>query len=400
MMIKTMKTILFASLIVAMILPFSNMDNAFAQTISTEKCVNLSTGVNTDGVGTGLGLSELNWSVTLPPNNVQGNLTTVDPYRGWIDSSNIGPGNDGNWVSPFVSGNDPDNNNSISGSYNYTRTFSTPEGNLNLDFAGDETARIFLDGKEIAAHKGNTRAFETLDSTREVIVSSGTHTLSIIVVNSGVVTGLLVIGDVCESEFIVDEEVITKDLHFGSNVEEYTAIKTPPQQTYLKQISCHIEDPGKSKRGASMKVYAIDSNGEVIEKTKVYCEGKSATSEFIEPMVYLPPNTEILVSTSSDGYYAVDVWLQIKVNQSLGIFSTPETVPDNIPTMDRIIINNEPPILKEPIIKKKTVDEITPIPTWIKTNAEWWSKGLISDNDYKQGIEWMANADLIQVFPR
>ena len=318
-----MKTFFFAALLVVMILSFSNMDDAFAQTISTEKCVNLSTGVNTDGVGIGLGMSELNWSVALPPNNVQGNLTTVNAYPGWINPNNIGPGNDGNWVSPAANGDDAVS--TTSGIYNYTRTFSTlEEGILNLDFAGDNTATIFLDGEEIAAHTRNTneRAFQTLESIREV-VSSGTHTLSIIVDNPQTFTGLLVIGDVCESEFIVDEEVITKDLHFGSKVEEYTAIKTPPQHTYLKQISCHIEDSDKSKKGAFMKAYAIDSNGTLIENTDVYCEGKSPTSEFRSPMVYLPPNTEIIVSTSNGGYYAVDIWLQIKVNQSLEIFSTP-----------------------------------------------------------------------------
>lgn len=37
------------------------------------------------------------------------------------------------------------------------------------------------------------------------------------------------------------------------------------------------------------------------------------------------------------------------------------------------------------------------IPQWIKTNAGWWSQGLISDAEYVQAIEYMINQKIIKI---
>ena len=37
------------------------------------------------------------------------------------------------------------------------------------------------------------------------------------------------------------------------------------------------------------------------------------------------------------------------------------------------------------------------IPSWIKNNADWWSRGVISENDFKEGIEFMISEDIIQI---
>ena len=41
--------------------------------------------------------------------------------------------------------------------------------------------------------------------------------------------------------------------------------------------------------------------------------------------------------------------------------------------------------------------EQTEIPSWIRNNAEWWSKGLIDDQDFVSGIEYLASQDIIFV---
>ena len=38
-----------------------------------------------------------------------------------------------------------------------------------------------------------------------------------------------------------------------------------------------------------------------------------------------------------------------------------------------------------------------PIPTWIKTNAGWWSEGKISDDDFIQGIQWLVINGVIRI---
>ena len=34
-------------------------------------------------------------------------------------------------------------------------------------------------------------------------------------------------------------------------------------------------------------------------------------------------------------------------------------------------------------------------PDWIKTTAEWWSKGQIGDEDFIRGIEFLLNQNLV-----
>jgi len=37
------------------------------------------------------------------------------------------------------------------------------------------------------------------------------------------------------------------------------------------------------------------------------------------------------------------------------------------------------------------------VPDWIKNNAQWWADGLISENDFVQGIEYLVGKGIIQV---
>ena len=37
------------------------------------------------------------------------------------------------------------------------------------------------------------------------------------------------------------------------------------------------------------------------------------------------------------------------------------------------------------------------IPSWIKNNADWWSRGVISEKDFKEGIKFMVSEDIIQI---
>jgi hypothetical protein len=39
------------------------------------------------------------------------------------------------------------------------------------------------------------------------------------------------------------------------------------------------------------------------------------------------------------------------------------------------------------------------IPTWIKKNAAWWSKGTITDSDFLRGIEYLVQNGIIKIEP-
>ena len=37
------------------------------------------------------------------------------------------------------------------------------------------------------------------------------------------------------------------------------------------------------------------------------------------------------------------------------------------------------------------------VPEWIKNNAEWWSQGLISNDEYLDAIQYLIQKGIIQV---
>ena len=37
------------------------------------------------------------------------------------------------------------------------------------------------------------------------------------------------------------------------------------------------------------------------------------------------------------------------------------------------------------------------IPSWIKNNADWWTKGLIADDDFVKGIQYLVEQGIIEV---
>jgi len=46
---------------------------------------------------------------------------------------------------------------------------------------------------------------------------------------------------------------------------------------------------------------------------------------------------------------------------------------------------------------EEAVGVTTPIPSWIKNNAKWWSEGLITEDDFVKGIEYLVEKRIIQI---
>ncbi len=42
-------------------------------------------------------------------------------------------------------------------------------------------------------------------------------------------------------------------------------------------------------------------------------------------------------------------------------------------------------------------EPVEQIPQWIKMNAEWWSKGIITDSDFLQGIEYLIQNEIMKI---
>lgn len=47
-------------------------------------------------------------------------------------------------------------------------------------------------------------------------------------------------------------------------------------------------------------------------------------------------------------------------------------------------------------LEKTITDE--KIPGWIKNNAKWWAEGLISEDDFVKGIEYLVKIGIIKIW--
>ena len=53
--------------------------------------------------------------------------------------------------------------------------------------------------------------------------------------------------------------------------------------------------------------------------------------------------------------------------------------------------------LSSGVISIEAYAETSTIPEWIKNNAEWWAQGLITDDDFVKGIQFLVEHGIIQV---
>jgi len=58
---------------------------------------------------------------------------------------------------------------------------------------------------------------------------------------------------------------------------------------------------------------------------------------------------------------------------------------------------NEGIIILPPTTPGSTSDLSDEIPSWIKNNAGWWAKGVITDSDFVSGIQWLITKGIIKV---
>ena len=56
-------------------------------------------------------------------------------------------------------------------------------------------------------------------------------------------------------------------------------------------------------------------------------------------------------------------------------------------------------VIPQPEPTVEPTPEPTAIPDWIRNNAGWWAEGLIGDNDFVQGIQYLINQNIIKIPP-
>ncbi|MCH6571010.1 MAG: hypothetical protein IH780_00335 [Thaumarchaeota archaeon] len=69
------------------------------------------------------------------------------------------------------------------------------------------------------------------------------------------------------------------------------------------------------------------------------------------------------------------------------------TIPFSYKTKSIEIVGTQLEMTQTSSIKSSTY----PVPSWIQNNAEWWSKGLIGEEDFLSGIQFLINQGIIQI---
>lgn len=103
----------------------------------------------------------------------------------------------------------------------------------------------------------------------------------------------------------------------------------------------------------------------------------SARSYNIADIQITSQKNDIMISGSlNDNSQPGIVWLYIFGKEQEGSADTPSTETQNEP---------------------QSTSQQTEIPSWIKSNANWWADGMIEDNDFVLGIQHLINVEIIKV---
>ena len=56
--------------------------------------------------------------------------------------------------------------------------------------------------------------------------------------------------------------------------------------------------------------------------------------------------------------------------------------------------------MTQPTIQSSTtLSTITPIPSWVRNNAKWWSQGQMGDSDFIQGVQFLIQQGIMKIPP-
>jgi len=161
-------------------------------------------------------------------------------------------------------------------------------------------------------------------------------------------------------------------------------------QSYISSENLQVHENKASTENGYLKVngneFYVPRGGMVdIELTGHFdYEGFPSTIELrmIDPNSFFH-DANVFVGKNPDFSYTLTLWDYMAV----GKYQLELSRGRDIGTVTFELKSGTPP---------KTVTE-QKIPEWIKSNAEWWSQGLISDDDFVKGIQYLVEQGIIKV---
>ena len=175
--------------------------------------------------------------------------------------------------------------------------------------------------------------------------------------------------------------------------------EAPPNPTTFSEVIKVRYAPG------NYEATLVDFVDEVLNNIRVYIPEFKKISTDDTTISGLPAKKVIFTGQYDIG--AVQEMMVFVIQNSDGYILTytnsPQSFGSKLPNAQKIIHTFElgdfageiPDI--ESLTESEETDQAITIPDWIRNNAEWWAQGAIGDNDFVSGIQYLIKEGIIQI---
>ena len=223
---------------------------------------------------------------------------------------------------------------------------------------------------------------------------------------------MLSIADITDHETLPEPESPDPEMETECDYISAEKITFDGKKTMKLETECHGDD-------FSMKMFAYHfATG---TKSVMYAYATSPSSEFDSHLNTFENSLKTLsINNLVDIEFEIPDELKITSGEDKEMGSEQETVEESslqIPDWvrgnaewwaqgaigDSDFVSGIQYLIKEGIMQipetaqAENVEDSQEIPSWIKNNADWWAQGLISDDDFVKGIQYLVEQGIISV---
>ena len=208
---------------------------------------------------------------------------------------------------------------------------------------------------------------------------------SVIFVSLLILMSFVPILNLADAEPAVSIETSQSIYHYG----EYLSITINVSEVTGDFATIHITDPSQEKSiilqpPISQKTHSFPSNHPF--DSAIWKSGS-----YILELEYSGATASTQFSIQDSGEVAIPFWIRDLAKMWI---TEPLVTDKDFGRAIEYLIQHE--VIKIPYTEPEG-DTITSIPDWVKTNAEWWITGKISDTEFAMALQYLIKKGIILV---
>ena len=123
----------------------------------------------------------------------------------------------------------------------------------------------------------------------------------------------------------------------------------------------------------------------------VYLEGNNVES-FIDIMIMELDEVQTGLDEMSEFYSALNIELETLKQTTELVTIENDSATVKLQSTERRVVDTKS------LDEEHNAQDIKPkVPDWVQNNAKWYGEGLLTEDDFVQGLEWMINNGVIQL---